>query len=102
MKEKQYFVYIMTNQENTVLYTGVTNNLQRRILEHRSGEGGDFTKRYKIYKLVYYETGNDVNQVISREKQLKGGSRRKKIALINEINPSWEDLFDKFFSSKSS
>jgi putative endonuclease len=68
MKEKQYFVYIMDNQENTVLYTGVSNNLQRRILEHRSGEGGDFTERYKLHKLVYYEAGNDVNQAISREK----------------------------------
>jgi putative endonuclease len=101
MKENQYYVYIMTNQEHTVLYTGVTNNLQRRVIEHRSGKGGAFSKRYKMYKLVYYESGNDIKMAIFREKQIKGGSRYKKIELINNFNPDWEDLFDKYFDKLS-
>lgn len=88
----------MTNQDNTVIYTGVTNDLPRRIIEHRTGKGEDFSKKYKIYKLVYYETGRDIHSAILREKQIKGGSRRKKIDLINTINPNWEDLFEKYFS----
>ena len=98
MSEYQYYVYIMTNQDHNVLYTGVTNDLQRRVIEHRSGKGGEFTRRYKIYKLVYYEAGNDVAMAIFREKQIKGGSRQKKIELINSINPGWEDLFEKHFA----
>ena len=94
MGEKQYFVYIMTNKNNTVLYTGVTNNLVRRVLEHRSGTGSQFTRKYNITKLVFFETTRDVNAAIAREKQLKAGSRQKKIALLEEINPGWEDLFD--------
>lgn len=97
MNEKQYYVYIMTTKSNTALYTGVTNDLQRRVLEHRSGKGGLFTKKYKIYKLVYYEIGDDIRSAIVREKQIKAGSRMKKIALINSINPNWDDLFDKYF-----
>lgn len=83
----------MTNQNHTVLYTGVTNDLRRRVIEHRSGNGGSFTKRYKINSLVYFEAGDDVTKAISGEKQIKGGSRQKKIDLINSINPGWEDLF---------
>jgi putative endonuclease len=71
MNEKQYYVYIMTTKSNTALYTGVTNDLQRRVLEHRSGKGGLFTKKYKIYKLVYYEIGDDIRSAIVREKQNK-------------------------------
>jgi putative endonuclease len=97
MEEKQYFVYIMTTMTNTVLYTGVTNNLQRRVLEHRSDRGSGFTKKYKLYKLVYYESGDDVNSALTREKKIKGGSRQKKVELINSINPDWDDLFDEFF-----
>lgn len=97
MKVTQYFVYIMTNQDHTVLYTGVTNNLQRRVIEHRSGKGGGFSKKYKLYSLVYYETGNDISIAISREKQIKAGSRQKKIELINSINPNWEDLYEEYF-----
>ena len=97
MNEKQYYVYIMTTKSNTALYTGVTNDLQRRVLEHRSGKGGLFTKKYKIYKLVYDEIGDDIRSAIVREKQIKAGSRMKKIALINSINPNWDDLFDKYF-----
>ena len=97
MSHKQYCVYIMTNAHNTVLYTGVTNNLQRRILEHRSGKGSAFTRKYNITKLVYQECGDDVNAAIFREKQIKAGSRKKKIELINSINPEWKDLFETYF-----
>lgn len=97
MGSKQYFVYIMTNAHNTVLYTGVTNNLQRRVVEHRTGKGGTFTKKYNVNKLVYYEAGDDVSIVIMREKQIKAGSRQKKIDLINSINPEWKDLYKEFF-----
>jgi len=91
----------MTNQDHTVLYTGVTNNLLRRVTEHRSGKGGRFSKKYKLYSLVYYEAGYDVLIAISREKQIKGGSRQKKIKLINSINPDWEDLFEEYFGESS-
>jgi putative endonuclease len=97
MEEKQYFIYIMTTMTNTVLYTGITNNLQRRVLEHRSDKGSEFTKKYKLYKLVYYESGDNVNSALAREKQIKGGSRLKKVELISSINPNWDDLFDEFF-----
>jgi len=97
MKKKLYFVYIMSNQDHTVLYTGVTNDLQRRVIEHKSGKGGAFSKKYKLYKLVYYESGNEIKIAISREKQIKAGSRKKKIELINSINPDWEDLYEKYF-----
>ena len=97
MDKKQYFIYIMTNQNHTVLYTGVTDDLQRRILEHRSGKGGAFSNKYKLDKLVYYESGNDISVAISWEKQIKAGSRIKKIELINSLNPQWEDLFNKYF-----
>ena len=98
MQESQYCVYIMTNAHHTTLYTGVTNNLQRRVLEHRSGKGSSFTKRYNLSKLVYFECGNDVNAALSREKQIKAGSRQKKIELVNEMNPEWKDLYEEFFS----
>ncbi len=97
MDKKQYFIYIMTNQNHTVLYTGVTDDLRRRIFEHRSGKGGAFSNKYKLYKLVFYESGNDISAAISREKQIKAGSRIKKIELINSLNPKWEDLFNKYF-----
>jgi putative endonuclease len=102
MNKYQYFVYIMTNQDNTVLYTGVTNNLQRRVLEHRSGKGGVFSKKYKLFKLVYFESGDDITIAISREKQIKAGSRKKKIDLIDSINPDWEDLYQKYFCESTS
>ncbi len=101
MGNNQYFIYIMTNKNNTVLYTGVTNDLQRRVIEHRSGKGGDFTKKYHICKLVYYEEGNDIFQAIAREKQIKAGSRKSKIKLIVETNPEWIDLFAKYFEGSS-
>jgi len=84
----------MTNKNNTVLYTGVTNDLRKRVIEHRTRQGGKFTSRYKITKLVYYECGGDINAAIDREKQIKGGSRQSKLELIKEINPEWKDLFE--------
>lgn len=97
MSEKQYFIYIMTNKHNTVLYTGVTNDPQRRVLEHKSGEGSDFTSKYNIEKLVYFDMTNDVDTAITREKQIKAGSRQKKIDLIVSINPEWKDLYQEYF-----
>jgi putative endonuclease len=87
----QYFVYIMTNKSGT-LYTGVTNNLERRIFEHKRHLVQGFTKKYKIGKLVYFEETNDIHAAISREKQIKGWLRKKKIALIESMNPGWKDL----------
>jgi len=98
MENKQYCVYILTNAHNTVLYTGITNDLQRRVHEHKNGIGGTFTKKYNVHKLVYYEVGDDINIAIAREKQIKGGSRQKKIDLINSINPEWNDLYEELFS----
>jgi Predicted endonuclease containing a URI domain len=85
-------VYIMTNRYNTVLYIGTTSNLARRVHEHKLGIGGKFTSKYQLTKLVYFECSGDMNAAIAREKQLKGGSRAKKIELINNINPEWRDL----------
>jgi len=92
--EKQYFVYIMTNKANSVLYTGVTSDLKKRAYEHRNKMMEGFTKKYKIAKLVYYELFTEPLQAIAREKQIKGGSRQKKDNLINQKNPDWNDLYD--------
>jgi putative endonuclease len=91
---RQYFVYILTNKNNTVLYTGVTNDIQRRMFEHKSGEGGMFTKKYNVHKLVYYEGGADIRAAIGREKQIKANSRQYKIDLIDKLNPEWNDLYE--------
>jgi putative endonuclease len=82
----------MSNDWNTVIYAGVTNDLHRRVLEHQSGRGGRFTSRYQVRKLVYYEVTTDVYAAIEREKQIKAGSRRKKIELIESVNSGWKDL----------
>ena len=87
-----YYVYILTTQNNRVLYIGVTNNLKRRINEHKSKLIDGFTKKYNVNKLVYYEKMNDVSVAIKREKQLKGWKRSKKDALVNSMNPEWKDL----------
>jgi len=97
LKDHNYYVYILTNNNKTVLYTGVTNNLERKIYEHKNGINKGFTKKYNINNLVYYEIQNDINEAIKREKQIKAGSRKKKINLINSINPGWEDLAEKIF-----
>ena len=88
-----YYVYILTNQKNTVLYTGITNNLEKRIEEHKNKiNPKSFTAKYNVHKLVFYETTTDILSAIAREKQIKAGSRAKKITLIENMNPSWEDL----------
>jgi len=88
---KRYYVYIMTNKSRT-LYTGVTSNLQRRVYEHRHKLIPGFTSKYNITKLVYYEETQDVRAAIAREKQIKGWLRVKKVALIESVNPGWDDL----------
>ena len=93
--ERNYYVYIMTNKNNTVLYTGVTNDLKRRVYEHKNKLVRGFTKKYNITKLVYYEAFTDPENAVRREKQIKGGSRQKKIDLINSINDKWNDLYEK-------
>ena len=87
-----YYVYILTNKSNKVLYTGVTNNLERRVYEHKHKLVPGFTEKYNVNKLVYYDLTNDINEAISREKQIKGWTRQKKIDLIETINPEWADL----------
>ena len=91
---RQYYVYIMTNMGNTVLYTGITNDLQRRAYEHREKLINGFTQKYKVSKLVYYEIFDDPENAISREKQIKAGPRRKKVGLINSVNGEWTDLLE--------
>ena len=88
------YIYILTTQKNTALYTGVTSNLKQRITRHKNLEGSVFTKRYNVTKLVYFEIFNDIRIAIAREKQIKAGSRKKKLDLVNRINPEWKDLFD--------
>ncbi|MCJ7803978.1 MAG: GIY-YIG nuclease family protein [Desulfobacterales bacterium] len=93
---RQYYVYILTNKTNKVLYIGVTNNLVRRIFEHKNKLVEGFTKKYNPSKLVYYEVTNDINSALEREKQLKNWHRDWKINLINSFNPVWADLSDNF------
>ena len=90
-----YYVYILSNQKNKVLYIGVTNNLKRRVCEHKNALIKGFTQKYRIDKLVYFERFYNINYAIKREKQLKGLLRIKKIQLINDLNPKWDDLFEK-------
>ncbi|MCH6573989.1 MAG: GIY-YIG nuclease family protein [Bacteroidetes bacterium] len=97
---KQYYVYIMTNKNNTVLFTGMTNNLIRRVYKHKEKIIDGFTKKYNCTKLVYYEIFNDPYNAITREKQIKAGSRKKKIDLINAMNPEWNDLYNQIASSR--
>jgi putative endonuclease len=89
---KRGFVYILTNNYNRVLYTGVTSNLEKRLWAHKNYQKRGFTKKYNITKLVYFEDCGDISNAICREKQIKGGSRQKKIALITSVNPEWKDL----------
>jgi len=91
---KQYWVYMMTNRNKTAIYTGVTNDLTRRVLEHRNKEGSSFAKKYNITMLVYYESFRCINDAITAEKRIKSGSRDKKISLIESVNPYWKDLYD--------
>ena len=87
-----YYVYMLTNKYNKVLYTGVTNDLHRRLFEHSNMNEGSFTSKYNTHKLVYYEETSSVKAAIAREKQIKGWRRDKKDPLINRMNPEWRDL----------
>ena len=95
MIQINYFVYIITNKNNTTLYTGMTKNLLRRVMEHKTGLGGSFSKRYKLSKLVYFEVYPERISAVDREKQIKAGSREKKLELIQSLNPGWEDLLER-------
>ena len=88
----QYYVYVLTNWNNKVLYIGVTNNLERRLYEHKHHLAEGFTKKYNVHKLVYFEYTSDVHAALAREKQLKGWTRAKKNALVTADNPNWDDL----------
>jgi putative endonuclease len=92
-----YYIYFVTNKGLNVLYIGVTNDLVRRIYQHKNKVIDGFTKKYNVNLLVYYETYTDVNLAIQREKQIKGWSRKKKNALIRKKNPSWKDLYEELF-----
>ncbi len=92
--KKQSFIYILTNKNNTVLYTGVTSDLKKRVWEHKQKLVPGFTQKYNIDKLVYYEICDNIEQAIEREKQIKAGSRKKKIDLIESINKDYYDLYD--------
>ena len=92
-----YYVYIMTNRSKT-LYTGVTNNLERRVFEHKQALKPGFTTHYKIDRLIYFERFGDIRSAITREKQIKGLLRIKKIALIVSMNPEWKDLSEDWFT----
>ena len=91
---RTYYVYILANATNVAIYTGVTNDLMRRVYEHKhKADPKSFTAKYEIHKLVYYETTNDVYSALTREKQIKGLSRAKKNALVDAFNPLWKDLY---------
>lgn len=92
----QYFVYILASKQNTVLYIGVTNDIERRVLEHKNKINKGFTSRYNVDKLVYFEEYTNINEAIKREKQLKKWNRQWKIDLIEKINPDWKDLAAKW------
>ena len=93
---KSYYVYIMTNPSKT-LYTGVTNSLERRVQEHKLGEGSQFAAKYKVDRLAYFERFDDIRRAIAREKQIKGLLRIKKVALIVSVNPAWKDLSEGWY-----
>lgn len=90
---KQFYVYIMTNKNNRVLYIGINNDLKRRVYEHKEKLVDGFTKKYNVSKLIYYEIFEDPENAILREKKIKAGSRQKKIDLINGMNREWNDLY---------
>ena len=91
---RQYYVYILTNKRNKVLYTGVTNDLKKRVFEHKEKLSSGFTKQYNVDKLVYFELFEDVYYAISREKQIKSWKRKSKLELIKKNNPLWRDLYE--------
>ena len=92
---KQYYVYILANKTHTVLYTSITNDLEKRLWEHKTGIGSKFAAKYGVTNLVYVEIFEDPYEAISREKQIKSGPKRRKISLIDRANPNWRDLADR-------
>jgi len=90
---EQYYVFILTDRSHVALHTGLTNDLKRRVMEHRTGSGGDFTRKYKVGQLVYYEVLSDYLSAVEREKQLRDSPRPKKIEIIELANPYWKDLY---------
>ncbi len=95
--EKEYYVYIMASKRNGTLYIGVTNNLERRVYEHKNNIIKGFTKKYSVPNLVYFEATNDINDALEFEKRIKGWLRKKKIDLIESVNPNWDDLAKDWF-----
>ena len=91
---KTYYIYILASRRNGTLYTGVTNNLKKRVYEHKIDLNDGFTKRYQVHRLVYFEATNNVKDAIAREKQLKKWRRKWKLELIEAMNPEWRDLYD--------
>ena len=98
--EKSYFVYIMSNSSK-MLYTGVTNDVETRVFQHKSKLIPGFTQKYNLHKLVYFEEFRNVREAIRREKQMKGWLRSRKVALIESMNPSWKDLAEDHFKSST-
>ena len=94
MKNKNYYVYIITNKKRGTLYIGVTNNLKRRIYEHKNELVDGFSKKYHLHKLVFYETFNSIYDAIDKEKKMKKWNRKWKIELIENTNPNWNDLYE--------
>lgn len=92
--EKHYYIYILASKKNGTLYIGVTNNLIRRVYEHKNNIVKGFTQKYKVHNLVYYEIYNDINDAITREKRIKKWKRQWKIELIKKFNPEWKDLYN--------
>ena len=97
MADNFYYVYILTNQNHTTLYTGVTNDLIRRVIEYKESKGKSFSYRYNLHKLVFYEVYPDINLAITREKQIKAGPRKRNLQLIEGLNPDWDDLFESYW-----
>lgn len=100
MKDHIYYLYILASKRNGTLYTGMTSNPTNRVLQHKLGYFSGLTKKYKIFKLVFYEETNDVYAVLLREKQIKKWNRVWKIKLVNENNPNWDDLSKDWFSKE--
>lgn len=92
---KYYYAYILANKTNTVLYTGVTNDLKKRVYQHREKLVEGFAKKFNVYGLIFYEQTENVESAIQREKQIKSWSRLRKVELISKFNPEWEDLYEK-------
>jgi putative endonuclease len=96
MTNKEYYIYLLTNWNNKIMYVGMTNNLQRRIYEHKEKSVKGFTEKYNVNKLVYFEQTSDVEAALNREKEIKKWRRGKKNSLVENVNPEWKDLSENF------